>query len=1002
MQKRIFPLALVPLALWGGNISYAIAADNGLQDVEVKMKSSDDGNATNNSSNQTSAKKADAVVAAEHIEVTGSRLQHGDITSRQTIITADDIKASGVSSVEDLIRTLPQNVSNIGTITNERSRGPLSDREAPVSALGQLGVSAANLGGMGAGQTLVLINGHRVAGAAGIEDGFVNLNGIPLTAIERVEISLDGASAIYGSDAMGGVINFILKKGYSTSSVAVQHLDSSNDADKNRISLYSGTGWSTGSISATVEYTKQKPVNNWKSGYVTENYADYYDGNPQYDNRSFLNGAQPGVIPDDQYIIHDDGSYEVIHQALTVPDGFTGRPTMDDMITVGEEALRDYVPEYASSDTDSLSVTLNIDQELTDHLSFFANGLYTRNKNDKELDYNQGLSLQLAPGQYYNPYPAYYFGTYSPYTTVNYYPQAELNAGRLPKGRIKGTTTDWSLNTGLTYEFNKDTKLDFVYTTSRSTTEADEAIFSSAVQFIEDPDSPNGISCYSYQLANSQLNSKERRSIQAAFDRQCELLTSSDPDVAFNPWNSSAQGPGADINNFYYTSESETRGSKMENYELRLNGSLYQLPAGKAYYVVGGEYSNNGVNSKEVNTYTGGGIERDHYAGFAELSLSIFGGDFTLPGFQRLTFDLAARRDIYKTKGAVGTVDGVPIDQGGEIIYDENRFSRTTPSYGFFWEPITGLSFRGKMTEGFQAPPFTQLFNVTGSFHYQSAIIGDPIYDCTANDSCDYSGIEGAYAAPNITRPNPDLKPQTSRQKTLSVSWTPQGVLAGLSFAATWHKTVRKNEYADLQDMYYLLPPDEIYQLEIFYPRDETGRITQVNSVQTNISGSTFESMTYELGYSFYTDFGSFEPHITYLRNLKSERKAFSDSKPRSNIGNLSGVDKYKITSSLRYDYQDLTATLWMYYTPKYTNDYVIDYYAGRLNNPNDRKPVGSMTIFDLTVGYHITSDLRLNFAGRNIFDSDPPFVVVGGRPYDTGRYNAAGRTLSLELQYDF
>ncbi|WP_447410620.1 TonB-dependent receptor plug domain-containing protein, partial [Clostridium perfringens] len=71
-----------------------------------------------------------------------------------------------------------------------------------MSDVGTVGLAAANLGGVGAGNTLVLVNGRRIAGAAGVEQGYANLNGIPLSAIERVEISTGGQSAIYGADAM--------------------------------------------------------------------------------------------------------------------------------------------------------------------------------------------------------------------------------------------------------------------------------------------------------------------------------------------------------------------------------------------------------------------------------------------------------------------------------------------------------------------------------------------------------------------------------------------------------------------------------------------------------------------------------------------------------------------------------------------------------------------------------------------------------------------------------
>ena len=272
------------------------------------------------------------------ITVTGSRIASGNPSVKVTVITEEDIRARGVTSVEELIRTLPENVATIGAITNERARGPLRQGNAPVSELGSLGVSAANLGGAGAGNTLVLVNGRRIAGAAGIQDGFVNLNNIPLSAVERVEISTAGASAIYGADAMGGVINFILRSNYSGTTITAQHEFSKNGADNSRVSLYSRQGWATGNISGTVSYSRRDPVNNYKSGYVTEDYSDYFNGNPAYDYRSFSKGVQPGVYPTYTSVYDPEtGFFYTIESGLTVPDGFTGRPTLADLITIGPD-----------------------------------------------------------------------------------------------------------------------------------------------------------------------------------------------------------------------------------------------------------------------------------------------------------------------------------------------------------------------------------------------------------------------------------------------------------------------------------------------------------------------------------------------------------------------------------------------------------------------------------------------------------------------------------------
>ena len=85
-----------------------------------------------------------------------------------------------------------------------------------------------------------------------------------------------------------------------------------------------------------------------------------------------------------------------------------------------------------------------------------------------------------------------------------------------------------------------------------------------------------------------------------------------------------------------------------------------------------------------------------------------------------------------------------------------------------------------------------------------------------------------------------------------------------------------------------------------------------------------------------------------------------------------------------------------------YQNDYAITTAAGIISNPKDQQEVDDFLTFDMTFAWQVANNTRLNVAGRNIFDAQPPFVVVYNLPYDAARYNAAGRTLSLELQYTF
>jgi iron complex outermembrane receptor protein len=154
---------------------------------------------------QTSAPSGpgDAPVALERAVVTGSHIPQIDGESPLPIqvITREEIQRSGVTTAAQLLERVPANINGINDAMS------VGNGAWP-------GLATANLRGLGSGSTLVLLNGRRLANYA-FEGSTVDLNSIPLNAVDRVEILKDGASAIYGSDALAGVINFILRKDYA-------------------------------------------------------------------------------------------------------------------------------------------------------------------------------------------------------------------------------------------------------------------------------------------------------------------------------------------------------------------------------------------------------------------------------------------------------------------------------------------------------------------------------------------------------------------------------------------------------------------------------------------------------------------------------------------------------------------------------------------------------------------------------------------------------------------
>ncbi|HEX4694559.1 TonB-dependent receptor domain-containing protein [Sphingomonas sp.] len=182
------------------------------------------------------ADPADRGDNGKDIIVTGSRIKQDPNNSALplTIITNKDLSREGISSPEQLISFLANNGNGADNLASN------SDVVSG-AARGTNGLSAANLRGQGSASTLVLLNGRRVA-AHGLQGSAVDVNQIPFAAIDRIEILKDGASAIYGTDAIGGVINFITKTNFTGIDVA-GFTDTTQQGDAEIYRLSATVGW---------------------------------------------------------------------------------------------------------------------------------------------------------------------------------------------------------------------------------------------------------------------------------------------------------------------------------------------------------------------------------------------------------------------------------------------------------------------------------------------------------------------------------------------------------------------------------------------------------------------------------------------------------------------------------------------------------------------------------------------------------------------------------------
>ena len=193
------------------------------------------------------------VTDLETMVVTGTNIRDVAPTGTSVfVIDAEDIRRSGYSGTEQVLQALPQNF-----------RGGQAGATADVnmSIGGQRGFnttagSGVNLRGLGTTATLVLINGRRIAATSA--GTFTDISLIPIDAIERIEILADGASAIYGADAVAGVVNIILKRNYDTAETRLTYgSTTSGGRDEVRVSHSFGRRWDTGSLMLSADYLRQ-------------------------------------------------------------------------------------------------------------------------------------------------------------------------------------------------------------------------------------------------------------------------------------------------------------------------------------------------------------------------------------------------------------------------------------------------------------------------------------------------------------------------------------------------------------------------------------------------------------------------------------------------------------------------------------------------------------------------------------------------------------------------
>jgi outer membrane receptor protein involved in Fe transport len=189
--------------------------------------------------------------ASDPIVVTGSNIRGGQSTSPVIVLGRAEIDRSGATSTEQLMRTVPQNSQAGVNQENFLVTGAGVDSTEHGAGL--------NLRGLGQRATLVLVDGRRLAPSGA--GSFVDISLLPLSAVERVEVLTDGASAIYGSDAVGGVVNFIMRRDFEgIETLALAGTATRGDGDQLVLGATAGTHWASGRAMLSYEYRLEDEI----------------------------------------------------------------------------------------------------------------------------------------------------------------------------------------------------------------------------------------------------------------------------------------------------------------------------------------------------------------------------------------------------------------------------------------------------------------------------------------------------------------------------------------------------------------------------------------------------------------------------------------------------------------------------------------------------------------------------------------------------------------------
>jgi iron complex outermembrane receptor protein len=548
-------------------------------------------------SDQASEKKP---VSLEEIVVTGSRIPHAGKEGPQEVqvYSREQIEQSGQNTVANFLNVLPSVSVAIG--------------ENGLQTPG--GITTVSLRGLPVGTTLVLLNGRRVetSGSGGFLDIF-DLNNIPLAAVERIEVLAEGSSAVYGSDAIAGVVNIVLKKSIAGLEATVDY-GRADETDETHASLAMGEQWNRGSLSIIGSYeTRTELTAIERSLTASNNYVA--SGGP---NRNKAE-CSPGNIFSADGVTPLPGLGNAIVAA--VPAGFSGTPSIQEFAgtagTLNECSLSAYGSLIPSTHRTGILVQGNT--AVTPATELFTEVMYSH---VQEYEYQGYQGLYGDRG--YQQFTASASNPYNPFgTTVAV---SDLFTQLPRQGQLLDTKFTRVL-AGARGSFLDGWRWEVTARQSEDTSNID----------LPEQEFPTGDT-----------------NIQNA-------LNSSDPATALNPFVAGSPGPLRLLQTFYADELIKTKG-RGQAIEGFISGRMLPLPSGAVEIVMGTAYDRDLLFNDYVtgdgygtlpNTQTTN--TRRSYAVFGEARVPLWGKNTNSKSRERLAVTLAGRYDNYNDFGGKST-----------------------------------------------------------------------------------------------------------------------------------------------------------------------------------------------------------------------------------------------------------------------------------------------------------------------------------------------------------